>query len=61
MYYVSESSVEAFWLDTSHLSHNFEKEADYAIRPIVEIDLTKVNVGVTGTGAENDAYSLTLK
>ena len=31
------------------------------IRPIVEIDLTKVNVGLTGTGAENDGYSLTLK
>ena len=33
----------------------------FAIRPIVEIDLTKVNVGVTGSGAENDGYSLTLK
>ena len=32
-----------------------------AVRPVVEIDLTKVNVGVTGTGAENDGYSLTLK
>ena len=32
-----------------------------AIRPIVEIDLTKVNVGVTGTGADGDGYSLTLK
>ena len=31
------------------------------IRPVVKIDLTKVNVGLTGTGAENDGYSLTLK
>ena len=31
------------------------------IRPVVEIDLTKVNVGLTGTGADGDGYSLTLK
>ena len=32
-----------------------------AVRPLVEIDLTKVNVGLTGTGADGDGYSLTLK
>ena len=33
----------------------------FTLRPVVEIDLTKVNVGVTGTGADGDGYSLTLK
>ena len=37
------------------------EQNNLGIRPVVEIDLTKVNVGQTGTGAENDGYSLTLK
>ena len=37
------------------------EQNNLGIRPIVEIDLTKVNVGLTGTGVESDGYSLTLK
>ena len=33
----------------------------YAIRPVVEIDLTKANVGITGDGGENTPYSITAK
>ena len=32
-----------------------------AIRPIVEIDLTKVNVGLTGDGSSSTPYSITAK
>ena len=33
----------------------------YAIRPVVEIDLTKANVGITGDGGENTPYSIEAK
>ena len=33
----------------------------YAIRPVVEIDLTKVNVGLTGDGSSSSPYSIEAK
>ena len=33
----------------------------FAIRPVVDIDLTKVNVGGTGTGTAENPYSITAK
>ena len=32
-----------------------------ALRPVVEIDLSKVNVGLTGDGGENTPYSIEAK
>ena len=46
---------------TLYINGGIEATLKRAIRPVVEIDLSKVNVGFTGTGTENDAYSLTLK
>ena len=36
-------------------------ERSHDFRPIVEIDLTKVNVGLTGDGSSNNPYSITAK
>lgn len=33
----------------------------YAIRPVVEIDFSKVIVGETGTGTSSDPYSIAAK
>ena len=33
----------------------------YALRPVVEIDLTKVNIGLTGDGSSTSPYSIELK
>ena len=33
----------------------------YDIRPVVEIDLTKVNIGLTGNGSSSSPYSITAK
>ena len=32
-----------------------------AIRPLVEIDLSKVNIGATGDGSRGNPYSITAK
>ena len=60
IFYIDDRTISSYWLYNSSSDDETDR-AGYAIRPIVEIDLTKVNVGVTGTGAENDGYSLTLK
>ena len=39
--------------DTDHTS--------FAVRPVVGIDLTKVNVGVNGDGGSETPYSITAK
>lgn len=33
----------------------------YALRPIVDIDLSQVNVGLTGNGEYNTPYSIEAK
>ena len=38
-----------------------EDEQSMAIRPIVEIDLTKANVGLTGDGSSGSPYSIEAK
>ena len=58
IFYIDNNIVDASWV---YYSTDLAYRHSYAIRPIVEIDLTKVNVGVTGTGADGDGYSLTLK
>ena len=58
VFYVSNTTVDAFGVYDS--VGNVGSDI-YGIRPVVEIDLSKVNVGQTGTGEENDGYSLTQK
>ena len=42
-------------------SRSDESEDDYAVRPVVEIDLSKVNVGVTGDGSSTSPFSIEAK
>ena len=58
MFLVGGGYVNAYWL---YYSLIYAGNYSFAVRPVVEIDLTKVNVGITGTGADGDGYSLTLK
>ena len=58
LFYVNGNTVDADWLCSSDHDNYY---GSYEIYPVVEIDLTKVNVGLTGTGADGDGYSLTLK
>lgn len=32
-----------------------------AIRPVIEIDLSNVNIGITGAGTNTDPYSITAR
>ena len=59
-FYIFYVSGDTVYVDVLYDSNGHWSNS-YAIRPIVEIDLTKVNVGLTGTGADGDGYSLTLK
>ena len=49
--------VDAFWFFDSYYNSNGSRS--YAIRPVVEIDLSKVRIGVTGDGTSNSPYSIT--
>lgn len=44
-------------LDQSEPPGNYS----YAMRPVVEIDLTKVNVGQSGDGSSTSPYSIEAK
>lgn len=59
MFYVSDDTVEAYWLYRSY--GDLVGSYGYAIRPVVEIDLTKVNVGLTGDGSSSSPYSIEAK
>ena len=59
MFYVSGGTVDAGWLYYSHSI--FDDNASYAVRPVVEIDLTKVNVGLTGDGGAETPFSIEAK
>ena len=58
MSFVSGGTVDAYALDTSIYTY---PGASYAVRPIVEINLSKVNVGLTGDGSSSTPYSITAK
>ena len=58
MFYVNNSSVDTGWL---YYSPNSNYRHSYAIRPVVEIDLSKVNVGLTGDGGADTPYSIEAK
>ena len=53
--------VASTMFNSYDLTYDYTDDRSFTVRPVVEIDLTKVNVGVTGTGADGDGYSLTLK
>lgn len=58
MFYINADVVNAYYLYYS-LDRNLS--FNYALRPVVEIDLTKANVGETGDGGENTPYSIEAK
>ena len=47
--------------DDLYRSYNYSNGHDLAVRPVVEIDLNKVNVGVTGDGNADMPYSIEAK
>ena len=56
--YVSGGTVDASYL---YGSYNSNYSNSYAVRPVVEIDLSKVNVGLTGDGNADTPYSIEAK
>ena len=58
LFYVSGGSVSASSL---YSSSNSSGSNSYAVRPVVEINLSKVNIGLTGDGGENTPYSIEAK
>ena len=58
MFYVDGNTIDANFL---YASYNEGFSYMYAIRPVVEIELTKVNIGVVGDGSSSTPYSITAK
>ena len=58
MVFVSGGSVIAYNL---YGSDDYGWSTRYAVRPVVEIDLSKANVGATGDGGSDTSYSITAK
>ena len=58
VFFVSGDAVGARWLYDSGSRHD---AASFAVRPVVEINLSKVNIGLTGDGGENTPYSIEAK
>lgn len=58
MFYVSNGTVNADYLYNSGVGINY---LNCALRPVVEIDLSKVDVGVTGDGSKYSPYSITAR
>ena len=47
--------------NTLYYSDSDTHSGSYAVRPVVEINLSKVNIGLTGDGGENTPYSIEAK
>ena len=58
MFYVSGGTVGAYYL---YDSRNGSNSVSYAVRPVVEIDLTSASVGESGSGTREDPYSIRSK
>lgn len=58
MFYIENGNLK---FNTLYNSVNQNESATNALRPVVEIDLSKVNVGATGDGTRDNAYSITAK
>ena len=59
MFYVNNGSVGAYILCAS--TNSAWNKPSYALRPAIEIDLTKANIGETGTGESTDPYSIAVR
>ena len=59
MFRVSDGTVDA--VDLLYVSGDANLGHGIAVRPVVEIDLTKVNVGLTGDGSSSSPYSIEAK
>lgn len=55
---VSNGVVKASQL---YVSSSRNDSDSYAIRPVVEIDLSKVRIGATGDGSSDSPYSITAR
>ena len=59
---ITNNNVTSYWLcDSNGDTYNPGYNLSYAIRPVVEIDLSKVNVGLTGDGGADTPYSIEAK
>ena len=58
MFYVSGGTVDAYDL---YDSDDYDYYDSYAVRPVVEIDLTSASVGESGSGTREDPYSIRSK
>ncbi len=58
MFYVSGGTVDA---NDLYISYSRGDSYSCAVRPVVEINLSKVNIGLTGDGGENTPYSIEAK
>ena len=58
MFNVSGGTVNA---NNLYNSNDNDWSTSYAVRPVVEIDLSKANVGATGDGGSDTPYSITAK
>ena len=58
LFFVSGGNVDAYAL---YYSDGDTNNYSYAVRPLVEIDLTKANIGATGDGGSDTPYSITVK
>ena len=59
MFFIGEN--DEVLLHEAYYSTDDEDPPSYELRPVVEIDLSKVNIGETGTGAADNAYSIVAK
>lgn len=55
LFYLNGAVVDAYGLYTSL---NEQESFNTALRPCIEIDLTKTNIGETGTGEATSPYSI---
>ena len=61
IFYVNGNNVNATDPYLFHSNRAGIRSFSYAIRPIVKINLTKVNVGLTGDGSSDSPYSIEAK
>ena len=59
--FIENNEINSYVLFDTEDDYNEGNEYTSGIRPIVEIDLSKVNVGLTGDGSSDSPYSITAK
>ncbi len=58
MFYAGSGAVHA---DDLYHSYDNTYYPSFAVRPVIEIDLLKANIGETGTGESTDPYSIAVR